>query len=52
MAKGISELQGRLEQQAYKFKEIELWNVLSDSDIFGVQLEDGRIAYCCLMGTA
>ena len=24
--------------------------MLSDADVFGVQLEDGRIAYCCVMG--
>lgn len=52
MAKKTSEIKDRLEKLAYKFKETELWDILSDSDIFGVQLEDGRIAYCCVMGSS
>ena len=48
----ISQLQDRLEKLAYQYKETELWNILSDSDIFGVQLEDGKIAYCCVMGSS
>lgn len=30
----------------------ELWEELTDSDVFGVELEDGRIAYCCVMGNS
>ncbi len=45
-----SKLQKRLEQLAYEYKKTELWETLADSDVFGVELEDGRIAYCCVMG--
>ena len=47
-----SKLQERLEQLAKKFKETKLWEVLSDADVFAVRLEDGRIAYCCVMGNS
>lgn len=52
MAKKESEIQERLEKLAYEYKGTELWETLSDSDVFGVQLEDGRIAYCCVMGSS
>ena len=41
-----------LEELASKFKETELWEDLGDSDVFGVELNDGRIAYCCVMGNS
>ena len=37
---------------AREYKQAELWKVLTDSDVFGVKLEDGRIAYCCEIGRA
>ena len=37
---------------AQEFYKTKLWELLSDADIFGVELEDGRIAYCCLMRPA
>lgn len=43
-------LKEKLEKLANEFKNTQLWEVLSDADVFGVQLEDGRIAYCCVMG--
>lgn len=40
----------QLETLAQEFHKAKLWEQLSDSDIFAVELEDGRIAYCCVMG--
>lgn len=40
----------QLETLAQEFHKAKLWKQLSDSDIFAVELEDGRIAYCCIMG--
>lgn len=40
----------QLETLAQEFYKTKLWELLSDSDIFAVELEDGRIAYCCVMG--
>ena len=37
---------------ASEYKQAELWEDLTDSDVFGVELEDGRIAYCCVMGNS
>ena len=42
----------QLETLAQEFYKTKLWELLSDSDIYAVQLEDGRIAYCCIMGNA
>lgn len=42
----------QLETLAQEFYKAKLWELLSDSDIFAVELEDGRIAYCCIMGNA
>ncbi len=36
---------------ASEYLRAELWEDLTDSDVFGVELEDGRIAYCCVMGS-
>lgn len=40
----------QLETLAQEFYKTKLWELLSDSDIFAVELEDGRIVYCCVMG--
>lgn len=37
---------------ASEFQKAELWEDLTDSDVFGVEVEDGRIAYCCVMGNS
>ena len=42
----------QLETLAQEFYKTKLWELLSDSDIFAVELEDGRIVYCCIMGNA
>ena len=43
-----SELQKRLESLAKDFIKSKLWEVLTDSDVFAVQLESGETAYCCI----
>ena len=42
----------QLKVLARKFLQAELWEDLTDADVFGVELEDGLIAYCCVMGSS
>ena len=42
----------QLKKLAREFLQAELWEDLTDADVFGVELEDGRIAYCCVMGNS
>lgn len=43
----------KLYQTAIKFKNIECWNWMDDTDIFGVgNIETNEIGYCCIMGNA
>ena len=42
----------QLKKLAREFLQAELWEDLTDADVFGVDLEDGRIAYCCVMGNS
>ena len=42
----------RFIELASEFWKTELWEYLTDSDVFGITLEDGRIAYCCVMGNS
>ena len=35
-----------------EYLRAELWEDLTDADVFGVELENGRIAYCCVMGNS
>ncbi len=37
-------------EAAFKFRKAELWNTLTDSDIFAVKFTDGKIGYMCVMG--
>ena len=37
---------------AFRYREIELWKTLEDSDLFAVSLSTGEIGYCSVMGNA
>ena len=42
----------RFIELASEFRKTKLWEYLTDSDVFGITLQDGRIAYCCVMGNS
>lgn len=35
---------------AFQYREAELWEMLTDSDVFAFRLSDGEVGYCCVMG--
>lgn len=35
---------------AFQYRDTELWNILTDSDVFAFRLSDGETGYCCVMG--
>jgi len=37
---------------AFEFRQAEPWLLLADNDIYAVQLRDGRVGYCSVMGNA
>lgn len=37
---------------AFRYRDTNLWNILTDSDVFAFRLSDGEIGYCCVMGNA
>lgn len=40
----------RMYDLAFQFKEGKLWKLLYDNELFAVQLSDGEIGYCSVMG--
>ena len=36
---------------ALRFRDTELWNTITETDLFAVNLSSGEIGYCCVMGT-
>ena len=42
----------RFIELASEFRKTKLWEYLTDSDVFGITLQDGRIVYCCVMGNS
>lgn len=39
-------------EAAFRFRDICLWDILTDSDVFAFRLSDGEIGYCSVMGNA
>ena len=40
----------RMYELAFQYKGTKLWQQLYDDELFAVQLSDGAIGYCCVMG--
>ena len=40
----------KMYELAFQYKSTKLWQQLYDDELFAVQLDDGEIGYCSIMG--